>query len=241
MLRHSWDISPKEAIRLQRELAGGVRVKPLKGPVRTIAGTDCAFLGKDRIIAAAVLCDARTLRVIASSSVTQQVRFPYVPGLLGFREAPAVIAAVEQLAPRPDLLMIDGQGLAHPRGLGIASHVGLWLDIPTIGVAKSRLCGEFRPPAPRRGSHTQLLLEGKVIGSVVRTRTGVGPLYVSVGHRVTLDDAIRWAIRCARYARLTEPTRLAHQYVTRLKNQGTDGLGKVARASPWGPPGPARE
>ena len=217
MLRHSWDISPKEAIRLQRELAGGVRVKPLKGPVRTIAGTDCAFLGKDRIIAAAVLCDARTLRVIASSSVTQQVRFPYVPGLLSFREAPAVIAAVEQLAPRPDLLMIDGQGLAHPRGLGIASHVGLWLDIPTIGVAKSRLCGEYGDVPAHRGGRAELMLDGGVVGAVVRTKDNVRPLFVSVGNRVTLDEAVAWTLRAGRGFRLPQPTRLADMLVSQLK------------------------
>ena len=220
-MEHAWNISPKEAIRLQRSLAGQVLIEPLRGPVNTIAGTDCAFIGKDTILATAVLFDARTLAVIAHSEVRVACTFPYVPGLLSFREAPAVIAAVEKLPAWPDLLMVDGQGLAHPRGFGIACHVGLWLDLPVIGVAKSRLCGEHRTPGMRRGCHVRLLLDGNRVGSVVRTRDGVNPLYVSVGHRVTLEDAIRWTIRCATQARLPEPTRRAHQMVTRMKTGPT--------------------
>ena len=248
MLKHSWDITPIEAIALQKKLALRVRAVPIARKVHTIAGVDCAFVGRaekkgDRhlfqkakkesvpfsqkesvpffppslVIAAAVLCDARTLEIIVHSDVTMPCEFPYIPGLLSFREAPAVIEAIRKLSVRPDLVMIDGQGLAHPRGLGIASHVGLWLGMPTIGVAKSRLCGEHRPVWPRRGSHTRLMLNGVVVGSVVRTRDNVNPLYVSVGHRVTLAEAVRWTVRCATKARLPEPTRLAHQLVTRLK------------------------
>lgn len=237
MLNHSWDISPREAIELQQKLAAMVRVEPMGGPVGCIAGVDCAFVGAvgrwrkqsvatspvgdsgadALVIAAAVLCDAKTLEVIGQSEVILPCRFPYVPGLLSFREAPAVIAAVEKLPCRPDLLMIDGQGVAHPRGLGIASHVGLWLDLPTIGAAKSRLCGEHRTPGLRRGSHVQLRLEGRVIGSVVRTRDGVKPMFISAGHRVTLEQAIAWTVRCAIHSRLPEPTRRAHQVVTAAK------------------------
>jgi deoxyribonuclease V len=226
MLHHSWDISPRRAIALQRELAGLVRQEPIGRPVHTIAGADCAFEGTFRtagkVLAAAVLCDARTMKVIATSEAVLPCTFPYVPGLLSFREAPAIIEAVSKLPTRPDLLMIDGQGLAHPRGMGIASHVGLWLDIPTIGAAKSRLCGRHRTPGPRRGSRCQLRLEDpagekKVIGAVLRTRDNVNPMYISVGHRITLAQAIYWTLRCAINARLPEPTRRAHQYVTRMK------------------------
>ena len=226
-MRHAWDISPKRAVALQRKLAGQVRVEPLRGPVETVAGGDCAYLeggpgrmgaarGK-RIIAVAVLCDARTMEPLATSHVVRTCRFPYVPGLLSFREAPAVIAAVTKLPQRPDLLMCDGQGLAHPRGMGLASHVGMLLDVPTIGVAKSRLCGEHREPGRRRGRRAQLRYGGRVVGAVVRTRTDVRPLYVSVGHRVTLAGAIRWTLDCGRGVRLPEPTRLAHQQVSALK------------------------
>jgi len=215
---HRWDISPAEAIACQRRLAERVRPEPIDSPVRAVAGTDCAFLDSGRqIVAAAVLCDAKTWQVIESAHVVRPCRFPYVPGLLSFREAPAVIEAVGNLSRRVDLLMVDGQGIAHPRGLGIASHVGLWLDVPAIGVAKSRLCGEHRAPGLRRASRTQLRYHGRVIGSVVRTRDRVKPLYVSVGHRATLAEAIAWTLAGCRGVRLPEPTRRAHQYVSRLK------------------------
>ena len=195
-----------------------MRVEAPAGPIATVAGTDCAFVdGGRRVLAAAVLCDAATMEVLATAESLLPCRFPYVPGLLSFREARAVIEAVKRLGRRPDLLMCDGQGLAHPRGMGLASHVGLLLDVPTIGVAKSRLCGEHRAPGARRGCRAQLRLDGEVIGSVVRTRTGVRPLYVSVGHRVDLATAVRWTLRCCRGVRLPEPTRRAHQFVSRLK------------------------
>jgi deoxyribonuclease V len=219
MTRHRWDMTPKEAVQLQRQLAGSVRVEPLHGPVHTVAGADCAFLGGRRILAAAVLCEARTMKVIATAEAVLPLEFPYIPGLLSFREAPSVIAAVEKLPCRPDLLLCDGQGLAHPRGLGLASHVGLWLDLPTVGVAKSILCGEHRPVGPRRGSRRQLRYKGAAVGAALRTRDHVRELYVSPGHRVTLEDAIRWTLRGACHARLPEPTRHAHQYVTRRKIQ----------------------
>jgi len=197
-----------------------VRVEPLAGDVRGVAGVDCAFLdGGSRIAAVAVLCDAASMAVSASAEDVRACRFPYVPGLLSFREAPAVIAAVEKLPRTPDLLMCDGQGLAHPRGLGLAAHVGLWLDVPTIGVAKSRLCGVHRDPGANRGCRTQLRRDGRVVGAVVRTRTNVKPLFVSVGHRITLDGAVRWTLRCGRGVRLPEPTRRAHQYVDAMKGR----------------------
>jgi len=215
---HAWDISPRKAIEIQNGLRARIRARPLAGPVRTVAGTDCAFLdGGRRIIAAAILCDAATMDVVHAATDVRPCTFPYVPGLLSFREAPAVMAAVAKLPRRPDLLMCDGQGLAHPRGLGLASHVGLLLDLPTIGVAKSRLCGEHRTPGASRGCRTQLRYHGRVVGAVVRTRTDVRPLFVSVGHRVALADAVRWTLRCCRGVRLPEPTRLADRYVSRSK------------------------
>jgi len=218
MLRHRWNISPKRAVTLQRKLADRVRVAPLRGTVRTVAGTDCAFVDSgERIIAAAVLMDARTMETLATAESVMPCRFPYVPGLLSFREAPAVIAAVGNLPRLPDLLLCDGQGIAHPRGLGLASHVGLWLDVPTVGVAKSRLVGQHRQPGANRRCRTQLRYQGAVVGAVLRTRSNVKPLYISVGHRLTLEDAVRWALRCCRGVRLPEPTRAAHRYVSRRK------------------------
>ncbi|MFW5840954.1 MAG: endonuclease V, partial [Planctomycetota bacterium] len=139
---HSWDVTPKQGVQIQRQLAGLVRVEPLTGPVRTLVGTDCAFLdGGERILAMAVLCDAKTMDVLAESLSIQPTRMPYVPGLLSFREAPAVLEAIENLPAGGDLVLCDGQGQAHPRRLGLASHVGIWLDRPVVGVAKSVLCG----------------------------------------------------------------------------------------------------
>ena len=218
MIDHPWNLAPAEAVALQRRLAGMVRLEPLGGEIRTVAGVDCAFLdGGARIVAVAVLCDAGTMAVLGSAHDVRACEFPYIPGLLSFREAPAVIAAVRALGRRGDLLMCDGQGLAHPRGLGLACHVGLHLDLPTVGVAKSRLCGAHREPGLVRGCRTQLRHDGRLVGAVVRTRTGVRPLYVSAGHRATLADAIRWTLRACRGVRLPEPTRRAHQLVSDLK------------------------
>ncbi|HDZ22732.1 hypothetical protein LCGC14_0904470 [marine sediment metagenome] len=218
-LRHDWDLTPTQAIKLQKDLAGAVRIEPLRKTPRTIVGTDCALLsGGRKIAAAAVLCDARTLEVIEQSYCVLPCVFPYVPGLLSFREAPAVIEAVRRLGGQPDLLMCDGQGLAHPRGLGLACHVALWLDMPAIGVAKSRLCGQHRDVGPKRGSKVRLTHDGNIIGSVVRTRDNVKPLYISVGHRITLDQAVSWTLKSTRSLRLPEPTRLAHQAVAKLKH-----------------------
>ena len=219
MIRHRWDISPAEAVTLQKKLASQVRIAPLEREVRTIAGVDCAFSDDGDIIAAAVLCDARTMEILEGTSVRRRCRFPYIPGLLSFREAPAVIEAVRKLTSKPDLLMCDGQGVAHPRGLGLACHVGLWLDVPAVGVAKSRLVGEHRQVAPRRGNRTQLRYKGGIVGSVLRTRDGVKPLYVSVGHRLTFSEAIRWVLRSGRGVRLPEPTRQADQLVAQCKKR----------------------
>ncbi len=219
MIRHRWDISPTEAVALQKKLASQVRIAPLVREVRTIAGVDCAFSDDGDIIAAAVLCDAETMEILESASVRRTCRFPYISGLLSFREAPAVIEALRKLPSRPDLLMCDGQGLAHPRGLGLACHVGLWVDLPTVGVAKSRLVGEHRQPGPRRGARTQLGYKGRIVGSVLRTRDGVKPLYVSVGHRLTLPEAVRWVLLAGRGVRLPEPTRQADQLVAQCKKR----------------------
>jgi len=218
-IRHDWDLTPKQAIKLQGDLAGAVRVEPLTTPVKLIAGIDCALAAEGRKIAAvAVVCDAETLEIVEQAYCVQPCQFPYVPGLLSFREAPAVIEAVRRLGKKPDLLMCDGQGIAHPRGLGLASHVALWLDTPAIGVAKSRLCGQHRDVGRKKGAKVQLTLDGRVVGSVLRTRDNVKPLYVSVGHKITLDAAIGWVLKCAAGYRLPEPTRQAHLAVTKLKN-----------------------
>jgi len=226
---HAWDLSYAEARAVQTRLAGRVRFTRLTGTPKLIAGLDCAFgAGGKRIFAAVVV-----LRAVAAStpkelgmvsfelaetaSAAMSVTFPYIPGLLSFREAPACLAAIEKLRSEPDVLLIDGQGIAHPRRLGLATHLGLFLDKPTIGCAKSRLTGTFEEPTAEKGSHSPLRHGDEVIGAVVRTRTNVKPLFVSVGHRCRLEDAIRLTLACTTKYRLPEPTRLAHQTVSKLR------------------------
>jgi deoxyribonuclease V len=213
---HRWSMTPRQAIRLQQRLADRVRIEPLRQSVHLVAGADVAFSpdGK-RCLAGVVVYDLQKQEVVEQVLAWRPVRFPYVPGLLSFREAPAVLAAVRRLRTVPDLFMFDAQGLAHPRRMGLASHVGLLMDRPTVGCAKSRLCGEHGDPAQEPGSVSALVDRGEGIGAVLRTRHGVKPVYVSVGHRVMLADAIQAVMACVTRYRLPEPTRLAHIMVTR--------------------------
>lgn len=219
---HRWALTPSAAIRLQQRLAPQVRVEPLVGAVRLVAGADLAFSPDgERCLAGLVVYDLTTRVVVEEVLAWRPVRFPYVPGLLSFREIPAVLAAVRKLKTVPDVFMFDGQGYAHPRRIGLASHAGLLLGKPAIGAAKSRLIGTRAEPPPEPGSYAALENRGEVIGAVLRTRRNVKPIYVSVGHRVTLDDAIAVTMACVTRYRLPEPTRLAHQLVTR--NRATGG------------------
>lgn len=167
--------------------------------------------------AAVVVLDYSTLQAVEQIVVETPISFPYVPGLLAFREAPAVLAALERLRSAPDLLMVDGQGLAHPRRFGLASHLGVLLDWPTIGCAKSVLMGHYDPPGNVPGSQAELREKGEVIGAAVRTRRGASPVIVSAGHRVDLTSAIRVVLDCARGYRLPEPARLAHRLASETK------------------------
>jgi deoxyribonuclease V len=215
---HNWNISAKKAVKLQKNLARQVQQRQFNKKLKTIAGTDCAFTAdKKNIIACIVVLSAKTLENIETVYAIQPVTFPYIPGLLSFREAPACLAAAEKLTVIPDCFIIDGQGIAHPRRLGLACHLGLFLDAPTIGCAKSRLIGDFKQPSPRKGSTSPLIDKGEIIGSVVRTRSNVKPVFVSVGNKCRLCDAVRIVLDCCTKYRLPEPSRLAHQIVTRLK------------------------
>ena len=150
------------------------------------------------------------LRLVETEVVSGEVDFPYIAGLLSFREAPLTLAACERLSITPDLILVDGQGIAHPRRFGLASHLGLFLDMPTIGCAKSRLCGRHKEPAEEPGSYAEVVDRGETIGVALRTKTGANPVYVSIGHRVDLEAAIYWVLECCRGFRLPEPCRLAH-------------------------------
>jgi deoxyribonuclease V len=214
---HGWDLTPREAVELQTALRGRVVRKDRLGAVRRVAGVDVGFEEDGRITRAAVaVLDFPGLALLEQVVVRVPTRFPYVPGLLSFREAPAVLAAFEQVTRAPDLILYDGQGIAHPRRFGIASHVGLLLDCPSIGVAKSRLVGVHATPTNRRGAWTPLHDAGEprgaeTIGAVLRTRAGVKPLFVSIGHRVSLETAVRWTMACVTRYRLPETTRWAHR------------------------------
>lgn len=219
---HEWDLSYAEARAVQTRLAGRVRFERLRNEPAIIAGLDCAFAdGGKRILAAVVVlrrvAASTSLVPIETAIASTDVTFPYIPGLLSFREAPACLAAVEKLETEPALFLIDGQGIAHPRRLGLAAHLGLFLDRPTVGCAKSRLVGTFEVPGLEKGAYSPLYDGQELIGAVVRTRTNVKPLFVSVGHRCRLEDAIRMTLACTTRYRLPEPTRLAHQTVSRLK------------------------
>ena len=203
---------------MQRHLACKLQFSPVKSPPRLVAGMDCAFTKNgQKIVVAAVVLRLPDFELVETAADFQKVTFPYIPGLLSFREAPACLAAVEKLKSRPDVFIIDGQGIAHPRRLGLAAHLGLFFDRPTIGCAKSRLIGTFKDPPAQKGSYSLLKDDNDVIGAAVRTRTNVKPVFVSVGNKCTLEDAIRIVLSCTTRFRIPEPTRLAHQLVGRVK------------------------
>ena len=215
---HKWNLSYARAREVQTSLAGKVQFTPLRKRPKVVAGIDCAF-SKDgrKILAAVVVLRLPDFELVETVSAVRKVTFPYIPGLLSFREAPVCIAAVGKLRSRPDVFIIDGQGIAHPRRLGLAAHLGLFFDSPTVGCAKSRLTGDYDEPPPEKGAYTLLTSQSETIGAVVRTRTNVKPVFVSVGNKCILEDAVQIVLACAVKYRLPEPTRLAHQTVSKLK------------------------
>jgi deoxyribonuclease V len=214
--RHRWKLTPTQAIRLQSRLAALVVEAPLRAPPRLVAGGDAAFSPDGReALAAWVVWDAQERSVLEEVVAVQPVRMPYIPGLLSFREAPALLAAARRLRTEPDAFILDGQGRAHPRRFGLACHVGIRLDRVTVGCGKSRLCGTADTPAAAAGASKPLLHNGEVIGRVVRTREGASPVFVSIGHRIDLMGAVRLVLRCCTHFRIPDPTRLADQVVTR--------------------------
>ncbi|SEM34482.1 deoxyribonuclease V [Halomonas caseinilytica] len=218
---HDWNLAPKAAIELQKQLAGRVELEDRLERIRHIAGVDIGFEESGDITRAAVVVLAWPPAAPGEFEVVEQVvhreptRMPYIPGLLSFREVPAALAAFDKLTTKPELVMVDGQGIAHPRRLGVASHLGLWLDLPTIGVAKSRLCGRHATPGDERGDWMPLMDGEETIGVVLRSRTGVKPVFVSPGHRLSLPTALEWATACLGRTKLPEPTRLADRLASR--------------------------
>lgn len=210
---HDWQFADtSQAIELQRRLAGRVSRNSEVISPRYIAGVDISVRqGQKAATGAAVVLSYPEMEVVETKVARGTLDFPYVPGLLSFRELPLILAACEQLNITPDLALVDGQGIAHPRRFGIASHLGLFLDIPTIGCAKSLLCGNCEAPGNGPGDYAEMRDGGETIGAALRTRRGVKPVYVSIGHRIDLPLAIEWIMKCCRGYRLPEPTRLAHQ------------------------------
>jgi len=203
------NLSPREAVARQRELAEGVREEPLP-PLGTVAGVDVS-VREGRVRAAVVVLALDGLRVVDHATWEGPVAFPYVPGLLSFRELPAIWPALERLRVAPDAFLLDAQGRAHPRRFGLACHLGVLLDRPAVGVAKSLLVGRHGDLGAPKGSTSDLVHRGEVVGRAVRTRAGVAPVYVSVGHRCTLDDAVALTLHCASRYKLPQPTHLAHR------------------------------
>lgn len=217
---HPWAVSIQEAFRIQQDLKSRLRLEDDPDEPETIAGVDVAFSTEEQLLyAAIVVLDARSLEPVEAVSAVQQPTFPYVPGLLTFREGPVVFEAYEKLSGEPDLLMFDGQGIAHPRGLGLASHLGVLLDKASIGCAKSRLVGEFKEPKQKRGSMRTLSYERRKVGVVLRTRDNTRPVFVSPGHRITVETAAARVLGATKGYRIPEPTRLADIEAERAKRE----------------------
>jgi len=209
-------ISIEHARELQKDLRKKVRIMPLKGEPRYVAGVDAAF-SEDLIYAAACLYRYPELTLVEKARAVEKLKFPYVPCFLSFREGPASIAAVKKLSTKPDVILVDGQGIAHPRGIGIASHLGVLLGIPTIGCAKTRLVGEFEEPGGRKGSWSELKYEGRIVGAVLRTKDSVRPFFVSPGHKIDLDSAIRITLDCIGKYRIPKPLRCADMMSRKMR------------------------
>jgi len=215
---HNWDVPPTQAVKLQKDLAGQVEITHLPHQPSLVAGLDCAFSKTgQRIIAAAVLLELPSMRLIETATAVEKVNYPYIPGLLSFREAPACLKAASRLKTTPHVFIVDGQGIAHPRRLGLAAHLGLFIDTPTIGCAKSRLIGRYSEPGNQKGAHSTLKDKNQIIGEVLRTRTNVKPVFVSVGSKCRLKEAVQIVLACAVKYRLPEPTRLADKLVSKLR------------------------
>jgi deoxyribonuclease V len=216
--------TPAEALVCQERLRSRVRLQPLPAPPRLVAGVDAAYGKTDQnVYGAAVIMSLPELAVVETASACGTVAFPYLPGLFGFREAPILRAALDQLLQQPDVILVDGHGIAHPLGLGLASYLGLQLNVPTIGCAKSRLWGEYEELNVEKGSVSPLTWEGKRLGWVLRSRPGVRPLFISPGHLITVDESLNLIRQCLGPYRLPLPLRQAHILSNRRRRQGRPG------------------
>jgi deoxyribonuclease V len=219
---HSWNVTPTEAVALQRELAGRIDTQTPVERCELIAGADVSYNRFSNVLyAGVVVLRLADLQTVETRGAVSETNFPYVPGLLSFREAPALLKAFAKLRSEPDVVMLDGQGLAHPRRLGLACHIGLWLNRPCLGCAKSRLVGTFKRLGIKAGSRAYLVDHGTILGAVVRTKTAVKPVFISPGHRIDLESAVRIVLAARGGYRIPEPTRLADQHVNALRRAAT--------------------
>lgn len=217
---HPWNVSTREAIEIQKDLRHQLVFKALPNKIKRVAGTDVSSSKRSNFIwAGAVVLEYPSLKTVEERWVEGTPLFPYIPGLLSFREIPLILEAIGMLEHRPDVFFCDGQGIAHPRGLGIASHLGVLIDRPTIGCAKKRLVGDFSEVGPARGDYSMLTYKGETVGTVLRTRTGVKPIFVSPGHRATIKDALHMVLNCGGRYRIPEPIRQAHLLVNRVRKK----------------------
>lgn len=217
---HPWDVTCRQAIEIQKSLRSRIVFQRVPGKVRYVAGTDLSCSRRNKTAwAGVVVLTYPGLKPLDARVSTGTVHFPYVPGLLSFREIPLLLNALEDLRFNPDVILCDGQGIAHPRGMGLASHLGILTDKSTIGCAKSRLVGTFSQVERERGNYSPLIYKGKTVGAVLRTRTDVKPVFVSPGSGITLSQSIEIILRCSGRFRIPEPVRLAHLLVNRLRRQ----------------------
>lgn len=218
---HPWDLSYSEAIKTQEELKARLILRSPKIEPKLIAGADVSYSkGDDTFFSGVVVLKMPKMAVVEEATAMGKVDFPYIPGLLSFREAPILIKAFERINNVPDVIIFDGQGIAHPRGLGLASHMGLVLDVPSIGCAKSKLVGSYKPMGNESGEYSPMMLKGDVVGAVVRTKNNVLPVFVSPGHKMDIRSAVEIVLKACRGYKLPEPTRLAHLLVNKVRASG---------------------
>ncbi|MEN6521488.1 MAG: deoxyribonuclease V [Armatimonadota bacterium] len=215
---HPWNVTPAEAVRIQNDLCRLVSLDDVFGPIQTIAGVDVGLSqANETATGGIVVLSFPGLELIETAFAAKPVEFPYIPGLLAFREIPAILDAFKLLKAKPDIMIVDGQGLAHQRRFGIACHLGVLLDLPSIGCGKSRLIGNYEEPGPEPGDSSPLMADSEQLGNVVRTKFRVKPVFISPGHRIGFTSAVEVTLSCVRGYRLPEPVRLAHNLVSRGK------------------------
>ncbi|MFB5674199.1 deoxyribonuclease V [Paenibacillus terreus] len=220
LITHPWNLNETDAIKIQQELALKVITVDALPQIHYIAGVDVAYSEQsEKLIAAVVILESASLKAVESVVVEDTVRFPYIPGLFSFRELPPIIKAFEKIKTVPQLVVCDGQGVAHPRRFGLASHLGVLFDIPAIGCGKTRLLGDYTEPDQKRGSSSPLVDGGAVIGNVLRTQDNIRPIYISVGHRISLPTACEWILKLSPKYRLPETTRQADQLVRKHQKE----------------------